>query len=303
MRCRRFAMIVVCVLFALESVSAQRPPQPEFVQVQTDDSVSLSGAVWMPPGRPRPIAVVLTGGTGAEFYQLAHWGELFAGAGYTTVALNLRDHGASFGYEPFEKSALDLRYAIDVAVRRGATRVVLIARSYGTVTASYYLVTARDKRVGAAILLAPIADLRDGSVKILGQEAYDEAVKVARQMVAEGKGQQTYVMPSSPGRAVQPALISYEVFLNKRGPEAKTAPAELLRTADVPILAVRDPADPLPGTVPPAQQQLEAATRRLEYILLPDTRAGRSDPRAHAFVGRESEVFKLMLDWMAKHGQ
>ena len=299
----RVALMIVGLLFAPGSLPAQPAAQREFVQVQTDDSVALSGAVWTPAGRSRPMAVVLTGGTGSEFYDYTRWAELFAGAGYPTVALNRRDHGASFGEEPFEPSALDLRYAIDLAVRRGATRVVLVGHSYGTVTASYYLVTARDKRVVAAILLAPLADLRAATARILGQDAYDEAVKVARQMVAEGKGQQTYVMPSSPGRVAQPSLISYAVFLNKRGPQARTAPAELLQTADVPILAVRDPADPLPGTLPPAQQQLEAATPRLEYILLPDTHAGRSDPRAHEFVGRESELFTLMLDWIAKHGQ
>jgi hypothetical protein len=107
-------------------------------------------------------------------------------------------------------------------------------------------------------------------------------------------------MPGGP--TGQPALMSYAVFLNKRGPDSKAAAAELLETADIPILAIRDPADPFPGTLPPAQQQLEAATRRLEYVLLPDTRAGKMDPRAHGFVDREREVFDLMMRWLARHG-
>jgi pimeloyl-ACP methyl ester carboxylesterase len=291
------------LVFAPVSLFAQSTAvRREFVQVQTDDSVALSGAVLTPTGRPRPVAIVLTGGTGGEFYDLTRWADRFAGAGYSTVILNRRDHGTRFGYEPFEPSALDIRYAIELATRGGATSVVLVGHSYGTVAASYYLSAARDKRVRAVVLLAPLADLRAATVKILGQAAYDEAVKAAREMASEGRGQETYVMPSSPGRASQPALISYAVFLNKRGPDAKTAPAELLRTAEVPILAVRDPADPLPGTVPPAQHQLEAATPRLEYVLLPDTRAGRPDPRAHGFFGREGEVFKMMLAWLGKRG-
>jgi pimeloyl-ACP methyl ester carboxylesterase len=298
---------MLCLVFAPESVSAQRVAR-EFVQARTDDSVTLSGAAWIPAGPPRSVAVVLTAGTGAEFYDLAHWGELFAGAGYLTVSLNRRDHGIWYGFQLFEPSSLDLRYAIDLAVRRGATRVILVGQSYGTVTTSYYLATAHDKRVRAAILLAPSADFRAAPGAFGGQEAYDSAMKVARQMVAEGKGHQTFlrptqaVIPPSPNGAPPPTLISYEVFLNKRGPEAKTATAELLRTAEVPILAIRDPADPIAGTAPLSQQKLESANRLLEYILLPDTHAGRSDPRAHRFEGRGREVFKLMLDWMAKHG-
>src|SRR3954468_16785236 len=129
----RLAATALSLLFVSASLSAQTGARRDFVQVQTDDSLTLSGVVWTPAGRPRSVAVVLTGGTGSEFYDLAHWGELFADAGYQTVALNRRDHGDSFGYERFEPSALDIRYAVDLAARAGATRVVLVGYSYGTV--------------------------------------------------------------------------------------------------------------------------------------------------------------------------
>src|SRR4051794_9038719 len=98
----RVAVTIVSLLFAPRILSAQPAARSEFIEVQTDDSVVLSGALWKPTGRPRPIAVVLTGGTGSEFYDLGNWAELFADAGYLTVALNRRDHGDRFGYEPFE---------------------------------------------------------------------------------------------------------------------------------------------------------------------------------------------------------
>ena len=63
------------------------------------------------------------------------------------------------------------------------------------------------------------ADVRAATVRILGRDAYDEAVKVAREMVTKGRGEETYVMPSGP--TGQPALMSYAVFLNKRGPDSK----------------------------------------------------------------------------------
>ena len=71
---------------------------------------------------------------------------------------------------------------------------------------------------------------------------------------------------------------------------------------DRPILAIRDPADPLPGTLPPAQEQLEAANSNLEYILLPDIRNGEMGSEAHTFTGREDEVMGIILDWLAQQG-
>jgi pimeloyl-ACP methyl ester carboxylesterase len=217
------------------------------------------------------------------------------------VALNRRDHGDRFGFQPFEKSAMDVRYAVDLIAQRGAGRVVLVGHSYGTAVVPYYLATAMDSRVAAAILLAPIADFRAASARMLGQAEYDAAVRGARQKLTEGKGGETYLMPS-PVRGGPPALMSYDVFLNKRGPDSKAVPATLLQTVSLPILAVRDPADPFPGTLPPAQEQLLAANKRLEYVLLPDTRDGRMDPAAHGFVGRETAVMRLLLEWLAKHG-
>jgi pimeloyl-ACP methyl ester carboxylesterase len=86
-----------------------------------------------PSSRLRQTAIVIASGTGSEFYEYTEWAEAFVAAGYPVVVLNRRDHGGDFGYEPFEASALDIRYAIDFAVRHGAVDVVLVGHSYGTV--------------------------------------------------------------------------------------------------------------------------------------------------------------------------
>ncbi len=67
-------------------------------------------------------------------------------------------------------------------------------------------------------------------------------------------------------------------------------------------MAIRDPADPLPATLPPAQQQLEESNSSLEYILLPDIRYGKMDRAAHGFTGRQEEVFGIILGWLEKNG-
>ena len=66
--------------------------------------------------------------------------------------------------------------------------------------------------------------------------------------------------------------------------------------------AIRDPADPFPATLPPAQEMLEAANPNLTYRLLDDKPKDQVSPNAHYFDDRENEVFGLLMEWMQQHG-
>jgi pimeloyl-ACP methyl ester carboxylesterase len=235
--------------------------------------------------------------------MLVWLGDELAEAGYLVVSLNRRDHGSSFGYQTVEAAALDHRYAIDLAAERGIEKVVTVGRSFGTVTSPYYVRATDDERVKAMILLAPVGDYRVGTRGAVGSpEKYEEMVAEARQGVSEGRGSDSFWIPPMPGGR-RPAASSYESFLDKRGPDSQAVPAEILKeVGDRPILAIRDPADPLPGTLPPAQELLEAANANLEYILLPDIRNGEMAREAHVFSEREDEVMGIILDWLAKQG-
>ena len=277
----------------------------ELVKVRTDDNVTLHGVVWTPAGGQATTGIVLAQGTSGEFYSdmLVWLGDELAEAGYLVVSLNRRDHGSSFGYQTVEAAAMDHRYAIDLAAERGVEKVVTAGRSFGTVTSPYYVRATDDERVKAMILLAPVGDYRVGTRGAVGSlEKYEEMVAEARQGVSEGKGSDSFWIPPMPGGR-RPAASSYESFLDKRGPDSEAVPAEILKdVGDRPILAIRDPADPLPGTLPPAQELLEAANPNLEYLLLPDTRNGEMARESHTFTGREDEVMGIILDWLAKQG-
>jgi len=291
----------VILLLALSSTSwTQEAFKTEFVQVRTDDGLVLSGAVWTPRAAPRPTAIVTTWTN--EFYDYAEWGRRFADEGFVAIALNRRDSGAQHGYHLFEPSTRDLKYAVDLAFQRGAKQVVLLGLSYGSVVTSYYVTAAADARVRGAVLLSPLADLPSASLKAAGEKAYNDALQTARSMVASGKGQDVFTEPGSATRTGRPAFTTYQVFLDKRGPDSKAVPAELLKTAKVPILAVRDPDDPSPGTLPPSQQRLEAASDRLTFVLLPAGPRGRNGGIIHRLGGREAEVVSLIRQWMIKNG-
>ena len=80
-------------------------------------------------------------------------------------------------------------------------------------------------------------------------------------------------------------------------------PTELIRhVGDRPLLAFRDPSDPFPATLPPAQQALEAANPNLRYILLEEQTGAEIGASRHHFDGREAEIADLTLQWLAETG-
>jgi pimeloyl-ACP methyl ester carboxylesterase len=277
----------------------------ELVTLETDDGISLSGALWTPSHGANGTAIAIFPGTGAEFYQpLFIWlGEQLAAAGFTTISMNRRDHGQYFGFYSVQDASMDQRYAIDLLTKRGASQVLLAGHSYGTVTVPYYVAETDDQRVAGLILLAALGDMRRGSILIMGgQDRYDTAIAEAEEAVAAGRGDETFLIPPMVA-GYPPMMHSYSVFLDKRGPDAKVVPIDLIQqVGERPLFAVRDPADPFPATLPPAQERLEAANANLTYRLLDDKQRDQVSPNVHYFEGREHEVFRLLMEWMQQHG-
>lgn len=289
-----------------ESGMTDRAVRTELVAIDAGDGIVLNGAAWLPAAEvARDTAIALFPGTGGEFYQpwLSYAGSRLAALGYPALALNRRDHGPFFGYHTMAASAMDHVHAVDYLSERGAKRVILAGHSFGTLTVPLYIRESGDSRVAGLILFAPLGDMREASVQIVGgRENYDRIVARARARVAGGRGGEAFLIPPmAPGQ--NPLIHTYQVFLEKRGPESDAVGHELIRhVGDRPLLGVRDPADPFPATLPPARAKLEAANPNLDYVLLDDIRGGASDETAHSFAGREAEVLKITLDWLAEKG-
>ena len=299
------AFAVAFLLAAGGSAVAQNGIQLELVSAKTADGIVLNGLIWTPAEGKAKIGVVMIAGTYAEFYDLPFdWmGQKLAENGYLAISMNRRDHGLEFGYHNMEPAAADQKYPIDMLMARGVEKIVLAGHSYGTVTVPYYVMTTDDQRVKGLLLFSPLGDLRPASVIICGgKEKYDATVAKAKEMVAAGRAKEAFLIPPMvPGG--RPIVNTAENFLNKRGPDAKTVPVEILKhVRNRPMLGIRDPGDPFPATLPPAQQMLMAANPDLEYVLMPDIRNGKTDPMAHYYLGREAEVLQITLGWLKKHG-
>jgi pimeloyl-ACP methyl ester carboxylesterase len=304
MKCPVILLVLVFICSAYASSFAQTNIKSEFVRLKTNDGITLHGALWTPAGGKARVGIVIAPGGGSEFYSdwLVWLGEHFARSGYIALSMNRRDHGPEQWYHNFELSAMDHKYMIDFLASRGVQAVILAGHSYGTLTAPYYVTASDDARVEAIVLYGPHGYKRDGLSRAFGSQAeYDRVVAQAKEMVAAGRGKETFLLPPIfPGG--QPRPSSYETFLNRGGPDTNAVPVEIIRKVQRrPILAIRDPADPYRATIPPAQQQLQEANTNLEYVLLPDIRDGKMDTAAHQFRGREEEVLRITLDWLRKH--
>ena len=289
---------------AQASSFAQAQIKSELVTVKTNDGITLHGALWKPVSGKARLGIVIAPGAGSEFYDdLLVWlGESFARSGYIALSMNRRDHAQEQWYHKFEPSAMDHKYMIDFLAARGAQAIILAGHSYGTLTAPYYVTGSDDARVEAIILYGPHGYKRDGLTRSFSsQSEYDRAVAQAKEMVAAGRGTETFLLPPiRPGGRPRPS--TYEAFLNRAGPDTKAVPVEIInKVQGRPILAIRDPADPYLATIPPAQQLLQEANKNLEYVLLPDIKDGKMDAAAHQFRGRETEVLRITLQWLRTH--
>ena len=297
-------LVLAFIPSAYASSFAQTDIRSEFVRLKTGDGITLHGALWTPASGKARLGIVIAPGADSEFYNdLPVWlGENFARSGYIALSMNRRDHGPEQWFHNFEPSAMDHKYMVDFLAARGARAVILAGHSYGTVTAPYYVTASDDPRVKAIILYGAHGYRRGGLTRSFRSQAeYEQAVAKAKEMVAAGRGKETFLLPPIlPGGRPRPS--SYEAFQNRGGPDTKAVPVEIIgRVQGRPILAVRDPADPYRATIPPAQQQLQEANKDLEYVLLPDIRGGRMDAAAHQFRGREAEVLRVTLEWLRKH--
>ncbi len=304
MKCRLLLLPLVFISLAYVNASAQTSITSEFVTLKTSDGITLHGALWTPVSSKARVGIVLAPGAGSEFYDdlLVRLGENFARAGYMVLSMNRRDHAQEQWYHKFELSAMDHKYMIDFLEARGAQAIILAGHSYGTLTAPYYVAASDDARVKAILLYGPHGYKRDGLARSFSSQAeYDRTVAKANEMVAAGRGTETFLLPPiRPGGRPRPS--TYETFLNRAGPDTRAVPVEIIRQVQRrPILAVRDPADPYLATVPPAQQQLQEANVNLEYVLLPDIKNGTMDAAAHQFRGREEEVLRITSMWLRKH--
>jgi len=213
-------------------------------RIYTSDNLELFGLLYEPDMETKNILVHVHGMAG-NFYEnkfLDHLSVTLTNNGIAFFAFNNRGceyikdlykvvgerrNTVRYGdtYEKFEDCLLDIKSAIDFAQKRGFASIHLSGHSLGGPKVAYYMSETQDQRVRSVIFLSP-ADMV-GLAK--GENDYDVDIKIAREMIADGKGGD-----------IMPKLIWDESFLT-----ANTYMSLSDEHSKVAIFNLYDPADSL----------------------------------------------------------
>jgi len=284
------------------------PPAPVAVslaRIRTRDSVWLDGAIAEPRRRRRTV-LIWVHGLGSVFSSgqplTAELSTRLNAAGVGYFKFNTRGHDVVAGrgrhlagaaYERFGQSVADLRAMVTFARTRGYRRVILAGHSTGANKVLHYAARARDRRVGAIILVGPVSDVA-AEAKRLGPRELRRRVAVAERLVRRDPGA---LVPRAWGYWSARRYISLyrpgeveDVFQYHRPGARWTA----FRSVRLPIAAILGSRDEFLDR--PAREVIEAFRRNASRAR---SFTGTVVARArHGFQGHERELADHVLRWI-----
>jgi len=269
-----------------------RPPacSVEQVTLTTRDGARLNGIFYRPAANPRQTAILLVHGFGGNFY-----GEYFpvlakvaAEQGYSSLALNMRDHDTGPKTSDFAGNEADIAAAVGYLRERSYSRLVLLGQSMGTNRVLYYQAAAGDPNVVATVLVSGPGNLFDWNVWQFGRKKAQATVDEALAMQAAGQETQLMVVDLGP---LGKALYTPRYLLSLRGPNAQSDPYQNIAKVTNPILIVQGKADKL--IEPGIGDRLRRAAGRSAKIDLIDVEGAK-----HTFDGQEAILAERILAWL-----
>jgi pimeloyl-ACP methyl ester carboxylesterase len=214
-------------------------------------------------------------------------------AGMDVISFNNRGALDAVVHEQFKDCLADLDAVLAYGRRCGYRRFILVGHSTGCQKISYYQAVRKDKQVAALVLAAPADDYALAR-KQLGRQ-YNHWVRKARQMVKDGKGNET-LPPICNGFSARrfldvaiPTRLEASVF-NYDGP------LKHFRALRLPVIAMFGsdeefavlPVDEMGGIL-----KSHSRAEPFHYVTI----AGGD----HSFRGCEVKTVRMTLRWLAKH--
>ncbi len=284
--------VVPLSLFVLAAGAQPPAVSTEFIRLTTADGVETAGLVYTPVGRAPRGGVALIHGYASNFYSgsTGHLSRGLAERGFTTLAINMRDHDAGPKTTLFEENRWDEQAAVDELSRRGAGPLAIVGSSLGTNRVLFYAAETRDPRIRAIVLLAGPGNAFEWNVQRFGRESATRTLEEAQRLQAAGRGKELMLVDLGPlGRA----LYSADHLVSLRGPQTKSDPFRNIAQVKVPVLLVYATADRLVD--PAVGRRLKAAARLAPRVDLVEI-AGAD----HNFSSRRDELASVVERWLGE---
>src|SRR5208282_5665615 len=274
-----------------QSIPAGKPAYSvEQATLTTHDGARLNGIFYQPASGARPTAILLVHGFGGNFYNeyFPVFAKAAAGQGYSSLALNMRDHDAGPKTSDFAENEADIAAGAGYLRERGYSRLVLLGQSMGTNRVLYYQAAAGDSSVVGTVLVSGPGNLFEWNVWQLGQKKAPATVDEALAMQAAGQENQLMVVDLVP---LGKALYTPRYLLSLRGPNARSDPYQNIEKVANPILIVQGKADKL--IEPDIGERLRRATGRSAKVDLIYVEGAN-----HTFNGQEAILAERILAWL-----
>ena len=262
----------------------------ELVKLKTADGVWLNGVVRELYSKPADVGVVMVHGYGGNFYSgtLSFLPEALTVHGYTTLALNMRDHDLGPKKNRFEENLPDIAAGVDELARRGYKNLFLYGHSMGTNRVLFYLAETQDQRIKGIILSGPPGNLFQWNLRIFGREAATAVLRRAQKLKGEGKGDTWMVIDLGP---LGKTLYTADHVVSLRGPETRSDPFKNIARLSKPVLIVHGLGDRLAHpSVADKLKNSAAAENQVKVVKLTGA--------DHRFRNHQDELKEIIIEWL-----
>jgi len=267
----------------------------EMVKLKTADGISLTGIIHQRHPTLNRAGVVMVHGYSGNFYSgtMNFLPKALADLGYTTLAINMRDHDRTPKKNLFEENRLDIASAVDEMAKRGLNPLFLYGHSMGTNRVLYYLAETHDPRITGALLTGPPGNLFEWNVRMFGKETATRVLREAQDLVASGKGDQWMLINLGP---LGKALYTANHLVSLRGPKTVSDPFKNIARISKPILVVHGLSDRLSEhTV--ADQLYNSAAPSTKVSVVKIAGAG------HSFYNHQKDLSDTINRWLIEQMQ
>ncbi len=294
MRSVKLSHLVWAFLFVISccssSANSARGVQVELLSLPTSDGIRLNGVLRQPLPAQVGAAVIMVHGYSGNFYSgiMAFLPESLAMDGFTTLALNMRDHDRGPKKNLFEENLQDIAAGVDELARRQYKTLFLYGHSMGANRVLYYQAATRDSRINGIILSGPPGNLFQWNVRTFGLEAATRLLRRAQQLQAQGKGNAWMVIDLGP---LGKALYTANHLVSLRGPQTRSDPFANLARTSRPILIIHGLADRLADPSVADQLKESAGTGSQVQVV----KIAGAD---HRFRGHEKQLGEAIHQWL-----
>ena len=286
------SLATVVILLCSGCSETEQKVRTEPVRLQTTDGIWLNGVLRQPHPNQTEAGVLMVHGYGGNFYSgiMNFLPEALAEQGFTTLALNMRDHDLGPKKNLFEENLQDISAGVDEMTRRRHKNLFLYGHSMGTNRVLYYLAETQDPRITGIILTGPPGNLFQWNVRAFGLEAASVVLRRAQELQAAGKGDSWMLIDLGP---LGKTLYTANHVVSLRGPGTRSDPFTNIAQISKPVLIAHGRADRLAD--PSVADKLKnSATAKSQVKVVKFAGAD------HRFHNHEKELEEVITQWLVQ---